>query len=156
GRGAPPRPRAHRAERLRRQRGRPQPLPLARLRRERGDDEQASLDDEHGRALGRRDVLVDPEDVARVVAALQRLQATVLLGAVGLADALLALVAEEIHVDARLVRLERGPEGTHPVPLALEPVGVLGAGADVVGEAGVAAVERRAVLADAADGAAHL
>src|SRR5207249_3229197 len=107
-------------------------------------------------ASGRRDVLVDPEEVLRVVAALQLLQARVLLGAVGLAHAGLALVAEEVDVDAGLVRLERRPERPHPVALLLEAVRALGARADVVGEAGVTPAERGLVLADARDRAAHL
>src|SRR5204863_2635725 len=102
------------------------------------------------------DVLVDPEEVVRVVAALQLLQARVLLRAVRLPHAVLALVAEEVHVDAHVVRLERRPEGAYPVALVLEAVRALGAGADVEREAGVAAGECGVVLADLRDGAAHL
>src|SRR5206468_3906892 len=82
-----------------------------------------------------RTVLVDPEEVLWVIAPLQLLQTSVLLGAVRLTDAILALVAEEVHIDARLVRLERRPEVPHPLPLLVEAVGGLGAGADVVREA---------------------
>src|SRR6266496_6649494 len=107
-------------------------------------------------ALGRRDVLIDPEEVVRVVAPLQLLQTSVLLGAVRVTDPTLALVAEEVHVDARLVGLERRPEVPHPLPLLVEAVGGLGAGADVVREAGVAAPEGRVVVADARNRASHL
>src|SRR6476659_6280098 len=87
-------------------------------------------------------VLIDPKEVVRVVAPLQLPETRVLLGAVGLADAILPLVAEEVHVDALLVRFERRPEVPHPLPLLAEAVGGLGTGADVVREAGVAAAER--------------
>jgi orotate phosphoribosyltransferase-like protein len=68
------------------------------------------------RRLVRRDVLVVPEDVGRVVDALQRLQARVVLVAVRLADAVHAVVgAEVVDVDSVLgVRLERVPEAARP------------------------------------------
>src|SRR6266516_6656926 len=50
--------------------------------------------------LVRRDVLIESEEVLRVVAALQSLESAVLLCAVSLADAILTLVHEEVHVDA--------------------------------------------------------
>src|SRR5206468_6233511 len=49
--------------------------------------------------LARRDVLVQPEEVVGVVAPLERLEAVVLLGAVRLADPLLALIHQEVDVD---------------------------------------------------------
>src|SRR5919198_976039 len=61
-------------------------------------------------ALPRRDVLVQPEEVLRVVASLQSPQPVVLLRPVGLPHALVSLLHEEVHVHARVVRLERGPE----------------------------------------------
>ena len=87
---------------------------------------------------------------------LQRLQPRVLLRPVGLADAIRALVAEEVDVDALVPRLERRPEVAHPLALLLEALGALGAGADVVGEAGAPSVEGGLVLADAVDGTTHL
>src|SRR2546430_21682 len=106
--------------------------------------------------LGRRNVLVDPEEVLGVIAPLELLQTSVFLGAVRLTDAILALVAEEVHVDARLVGLERRPKVPHPLPLLVEAVGGLGAGADVVREAGVAAAERGVILGQMRDRASHL
>src|SRR5262249_40861813 len=84
--------------------------------------------------LARRNVLVDVEEVVGVVAPLELLEAGVLSGAVRLADTVLTLVAEEVDVDACLVRLQGVPEIPHPLPLFVEAVGALGAGADVVGE----------------------
>src|SRR5829696_2913036 len=46
--------------------------------------------------LGRWDVLVDPEEVVRVVLPLQRLQAMPLLGAIGRADPVFALLHQEV------------------------------------------------------------
>jgi hypothetical protein len=54
--------------------------------------------------LGRRDVLVDPEEVVRVVLSLQGLQPVVLLRPVGLPDPLRTLIAQEIHIDAFMPR----------------------------------------------------
>jgi hypothetical protein len=51
-------------------------------------------------------VLVEAEEVVRVIATLERLERVVLLGPIGLADPLLALLHEEVHVDARVVGLE--------------------------------------------------
>src|SRR5207249_2975133 len=86
--------------------------------------------------LVRGDVLVDPEEVVRIPLPLQRLQPVVLVGTVGGADPLLALfgVREEVDVHGRVPLLERRPEVTHPLPLLVEALCVLGAGADVVGE----------------------
>src|SRR5205807_8528398 len=93
------------------------------------------------RPLRRRDVLVEAKDVVRVVAALERPQALVLRPPVGLADALRALVHEEVHVHAPMMRSERRPEVAHPLPLAVEALGPGGAGADVERERGLAPVE---------------
>src|SRR5215207_10127476 len=70
--------------------------------------------------LARRDVLVEAEDVLGVVAALKHLEPVVLLQSVGLADPLLPLVHEEVHVHAGVVRLEGRPEPAHPLPLLVE------------------------------------
>src|SRR4051794_11757895 len=53
--------------------------------------------DAAGSASGRRDVLVEAEDVAGVIFILERDEAVV-LGAVGGADAVRALGREEVHV----------------------------------------------------------
>src|SRR5215218_6445355 len=58
---------------------------------------------EQAHASVRRDVLVQPEEVRRIVGALERLQPLVLLCTVCLADPLLALIHEEVHVDAGVV-----------------------------------------------------
>ena len=50
-----------------------------------------------------RDVLVEPEEIGLVVLPLEGLQATVLLGAVRLADPLLALIHQEVDVHTRVV-----------------------------------------------------
>src|SRR3712207_5118310 len=60
-------------------------------------------------------VLVEAEEVAGVVAALERLEPIVLLSPVGLADTLLTFLHEEVHVDARVVGLQRGPEVSGPL-----------------------------------------
>jgi hypothetical protein len=52
-------------------------------------------------------VLVEAEEVVGVIAALERLEPVVLLGPVGLADPLLTLLHQEVHVDARVVGLQR-------------------------------------------------
>src|SRR5881628_658 len=62
--------------------------------------------DRPGCALAGRDVLVEPEEVVRVVRPLEGLQSLVLLRSIGLADPVLPLVHEEVHVHARVVRLE--------------------------------------------------
>src|SRR5438552_1214046 len=75
--------------------------------------------------LVRRDVLIESEEVLRVVAALQSLESAVLLCAVSLADAILTLVHEEVHVDARMPGLEGRPEAAHPLTLLLEALRAL-------------------------------
>src|SRR5205823_11544300 len=101
--------------------------------------------------LARRDVLVDAEDVLRIDLPLQRLQPVVLLGAVGLAHAVLALVHEEVDVHGGEVRLERRPEAPHPLALLVEALRRRRRAADVVREARVPPVEGGLVLAHARD-----
>src|SRR5262249_14970893 len=60
--------------------------------------------------LSRRDVLVDPEEVVRVVLLLDRLQPVELLRSVRLAHAIRALVPEEVDVHALVPRRELVPE----------------------------------------------
>src|SRR2546426_8099380 len=106
--------------------------------------------------LARRDVLVDPEEVVRVVLLLQRLQPVVLLRPVGLPNSLRSLVAEEVHVHAFVPGLQGRPEAPHPLALLVEALARLGRGADVVGEPRRAAVEGGLVVAYPADRSAHL
>src|SRR2546422_10687677 len=82
-------------------------------------------------ALAWRDVLVEAEEVVGVVLALQGLQAVILLGPVGLADALLALVHQEVDVNARVVGLECRPEVPDPLPLRVEAFRCRSGGRDV-------------------------
>ena len=103
-----------------------------------------------------RDVLVEPEEVVRIVLPLQRLELRVLLRPVRLPNALGTLVAQEVHVDPLVPRTEGVPEAAYPLPFFLEARTVLGAGADVVGEAGRAAGKGGLVVIDPADGAARL
>src|SRR5215210_4787554 len=104
----------------------------------------------------RPDVLVQPEDVVRVVAPLQRLEAVVLLRPVGLPDALLALLHQEVDVDRRVVGRERRPEAPRPFGGLVEAVPPLRDRRDVEREAGGAAVERSGALRHARDRASHL
>src|ERR671919_1343272 len=97
----------------------------------------------------RADVLVQPEDVLRVIAALERLQALVLLLPVGLPDPLLTLLHEEVDVDGRVPGLERRPEVAHPLALLVEARGRLGHRGDVEGVACAAAVEGAVVVGTA-------
>src|SRR5205807_2749641 len=101
-------------------------------------------------------VLVDAEEVVRIVLPLYRLQPVVLLRAVGGSDPVLPLVAEEVDVHRRVPRLERGPEVPHPLALGVEAFARRRTGADVVGEARVAAAEGGGVLPGPRDCAAHL
>src|SRR5215210_5606722 len=93
--------------------------------------------------LGGRDVLIEAEKVVGIPSLLEDLQPPVLHRPVGLADPLGSLLAQEVDVDALVPRLQRGPEATHPLPLSIEARLGLGAAADVEGEAGRAATERR-------------
>src|SRR5215207_10336016 len=96
-------------------------------------------------------VLVEAEDVVGVVAALERLEPVVLLCPIGLADTLLSLLHEEVHVDARVVGLQRRPEVPDPLPLLLKALGPLGRAGDVVRMPRAASAEGRLVLAHARD-----
>src|SRR5215207_9770491 len=80
---------------------------------------------EQAHASVRRDVLVQPEEVRRIVGALERLQPLVLVGTVGLPDPLLALIHQEVHVDAGVVGRKRGREGPGPLALDVESLGGL-------------------------------
>src|SRR3712207_380833 len=91
-------------------------------------------------------VLVAAEEVVRIVAALERLEAVVLLGPVGLADPLLTLLHEEVHVDAGVVGLERRPEVSCPLPLFFEALFGLGDASYVVRMPSAASAESRLVL----------
>src|SRR5262245_17066970 len=101
-----------------------------------------------GAALAGLDVLVEAEEVGRVVGALELDQPVVLLGAVGLSNAVGALVAEEVDVDAvARVGLQGVEEVARPgdVPVALWVVlGPDGVDDDVVRS--VALAERGCVL----------
>src|SRR5215212_11048956 len=102
------------------------------------------------------DVLVEAEEVVRVVAALERLEPVVLLGPVGLADSLLTLLHQEVYVDARVVGLQRRPEVPGPLPLIVEALCRLGDAADVERMAGASSAEGRLLLAHACDGSSEL
>src|SRR3989304_2413444 len=68
----------------------------------------------------RLDVLVVAKHVLRVVGALELDEARVVLPAVRGPDALVALVAQVVHVDAlRRVRLHRVPERARPLDVRL-------------------------------------
>ena len=78
-------------------------------------------------------------------------EALVLCRSVGLPDPLMALVHEEVHVHAGVIRLQGRPEAMDPCSLVCEALGAGGVSADVERVAGAAAVERRLVLADASN-----
>ena len=67
-----------------------------------------------GLPRGRRDVLVEPEDVVRVVAGLDRREPVPRRARVGRADALLALVAEEAGVRGRVALAQLAREAGDP------------------------------------------
>src|SRR5215203_2786485 len=96
-------------------------------------------------------VLVEAEEVVGVIATLQRLEPVVLLGPVGLADPLLTLLHEEVHIDARVVGLKRRPKVSCPLPLFFEALFGLGDASDVESMPGAASAEGRLVLAHARD-----
>src|SRR4029453_6930421 len=96
--------------------------------------------------LVRWDVLVPPEEVVGVVFALQRTQAVVLRRPIGLANPILALLHQDVHVDARMEGLEGRPEIARPLPLLVESLLVLGDRGDVEGVSGLPAVEGGVVL----------
>src|SRR5215212_3366405 len=94
-------------------------------------------------------VLVEAEEVVGVIATLERLEPVVLLGPVGPADALLTLLHQEVHVDARVVGLQRRPEVPDPLPHLGEAHGPIGRTGDVVRMPGAASAEGRLLLAHA-------
>src|SRR5215212_4728613 len=96
-------------------------------------------------------VLVEAEEVVRVVAVLQRLEPLILLSPVGLADPLLTLLHEEVHVDARVVGLKGRPEVPDPLPLLVEALRRLGGACDVERTSGAASTEGCLLLPHACD-----
>src|SRR5215211_138350 len=77
------------------------------------------------------DVLVKAEEVVGVIATLQCLEPVILLGPVGLADPLLTLLHQEVHIDPCVVGLKGCPEGPDPLPLLVEARRRIGDAADV-------------------------
>src|SRR5215210_9023480 len=77
------------------------------------------------------DVLVKAEEVVGVIATLERLEPVILLGPVGLADPLLTLLHQEVHIDARVVGLKGRPEVPGPLSLFVEALFGLGDACDV-------------------------
>src|SRR5713101_4079329 len=106
--------------------------------------------------LVRRDVLVHPEEVVRVVLPLQSLQAVVPFRSVRLPDPLLAFVHQEVDVDARVVGLQGGPQTPGPLTLFVEARLRCGGRVDVDRVPRAATVERSLVLAHPLDRAAEL
>src|SRR5438034_6542468 len=104
----------------------------------------------------RRDVLVPAEEVVRVVRPLQRLQPLPPLRPVGLADPVLALLHEKVHIDAGVERLQLRPEVAGPRTFLVEAFGRLRGGVDVDGVPGASSVERGVVLSHAVDGSPQL
>src|ERR1700686_2939190 len=104
-----------------------------------------------GPSLVRRDVLIHPEDVAGVVLALQRLEPLVLAGSVRHADSILALLHQEVDVNAHVVWAECRPQAPRPLALLVEAGRTLGGRIDVDGVTRAAPVERGLVLADTGD-----
>src|SRR5215211_2830168 len=101
-------------------------------------------------------VLVKAEEVVGVVAVLQRLEPVVLLGPVGLADPLLTLLHQEIHIDARVVWLKGRPEVSGPLPLLVEALCRVGDASDVERMPSAASAEGCLLLAHACDGPSKL
>src|SRR5215204_7307494 len=101
-------------------------------------------------------VLVEAEDVVGVVATLERLEPVVLLCPVGLADPLLTLLHQEVHVDAGVVGLKARPEGPNPLPLFVEALFGLGNACDVERVPGAASAEGRLLLSHACEGPSEL
>src|SRR5829696_10429593 len=102
------------------------------------------------------DVLVEAEEVVRVVATLQRLEPVVLLGPVGSADPLLTLLHQEVYIDTCVVGLKGRPEVSGPLPLLLEALCRLGDASDVERMTGAASAEGCLVLAHACGGPSEL
>src|SRR5215210_8197384 len=96
-------------------------------------------------------VLIEAEEVVGVIATLQRLESIVLLGPVGLADPLLTLLHEKVHIDACVVGLECRPEVSDPLPFLVEALTRRGNSGDVERVTGAASAEGRLVLANARD-----
>src|SRR5215204_3439328 len=94
-------------------------------------------------------VLIEAEEVVGVVATLQRLEPVVLLGPVGLADPLLALLHKEVYIETSVVGLKSCPEVPNPLPLFVEALCLLGDAADVECMPGAASAEGRLVLSHA-------
>lgn len=104
---------------------------------------------------GRPNILIDPEQVRRVVPRLHLHQAIV-VRAVGSPDPLFAFHAEEVHVNTpRRERLGGGKEGPCPlhVRLVLVRLGPYGIDVDRMGD--IPSGEGRCLLGNAAHGAAH-
>src|SRR5262245_10405508 len=91
--------------------------------------------------LGGRDVLVQPEAVVGVVFLLERPEALVFCRSICLANPLVTLVHEEVHVDAGVIRLKGGPESMDPCSLFFEAFGARGVSADVERVTSAPAVE---------------
>src|SRR5678815_2647997 len=102
------------------------------------------------------DVLVQTEEIRRVVLPLERLQPLVLRFTVRLAYAVLAFLHQEVDVDAGVVGRERGPVGARPLALLLEALGALGVAVDVERIARLAPVERGLLVAHLRHRAPHL
>src|SRR5205807_4691105 len=97
----------------------------------------------------RRDVLVDAEEVVGIVVALERGQPFVLGGAIGLADAFVALVTEEVDIYPAGVRLQRRGVAASPCDVRLIVAGVRPDRVDVDHVQRIAMTVRGRVLADA-------
>src|SRR5919106_3257735 len=104
----------------------------------------------------RWDVLVQAEEVVRVILPLQGLQPIVFLSSVSLANSLLSLLHEEVHVDALMVRPECRPQASGPFTFLVEALTRRGRGVDVNGVPRASTTERRLVLPDAPDGASEM
>src|SRR3954454_19772904 len=87
-----------------------------------------------GTASVRGDVLVAPAEVCRVVLPLERGQASELGIAVGLPDAGLPFLHEEVDVDTGVERRQGGPVVAGPLALLLEPLRARRVAVDVEGE----------------------
>src|SRR3712207_203521 len=68
-----------------------------------------------------------------------------------MAEPLLTPLHQEVHVEARVVGLQRRPEVPGPLPLLVEALGPLGRAGDVVRMPGAASAEGRLLLARARD-----
>src|SRR4030065_109977 len=75
-----------------------------------------------GRSV-RADVLIEAEEVGRVVSAFEGLESIVLGGPVGLLDPLFSFLHEEIDVHAGVVGSQRGPVVAGPLPVPPQTLG---------------------------------